>query len=57
MDHPCLTGNGGGCEHICIPGESRTRKCSCGIGYKSIDMNCSPIKTFAVVSQLDQARG
>ncbi|XP_066250185.1 low-density lipoprotein receptor-related protein 2 [Euwallacea similis] len=56
VDHPCLINNGG-CEQICIPGEGRTRRCVCSIGYKGNDINCSPFKTFAVVSQLDKARG
>lgn len=56
VDHPCLISNGG-CEQICIPGESRSRKCVCSIGYKGNEISCSPYKTFAVVTQLDKARG
>ncbi|XP_056632979.1 low-density lipoprotein receptor-related protein 2 isoform X2 [Diorhabda sublineata] len=55
-DHPCLQNNGG-CEQICIPAEGRTRTCACGIGYKKNEINCSPYRTFAVVSQLDITRG
>ncbi|ERL86348.1 hypothetical protein D910_03756 [Dendroctonus ponderosae] len=56
IDHPCVINNGG-CQQLCIPNESRTKKCLCGIGYKNDDSSCSPHKTFAVVSQLDMARG
>ncbi|XP_048506028.1 low-density lipoprotein receptor-related protein 2 isoform X2 [Athalia rosae] len=55
--HPCLTSNGG-CEQICLPASARTRVCACSVGYKKIgDTTCEPFKTFAVVSQLDVARG
>lgn len=55
-DHPCLLNNGG-CEQICIPTEGRSRTCACGIGYKRDEISCSPYRTFAVVAQLDMARG
>lgn len=55
-DHPCLQNNGG-CEQLCIPAEGRSRTCACGIGYKKNEINCSPFRSFAVVSQLDIARG
>ncbi|XP_060535234.1 low-density lipoprotein receptor-related protein 2 [Cylas formicarius] len=57
VDHPCAVGNGG-CDQICIPGEGRSRSCACGVGYRRNDANgCSPYITFAVVTQLDVARG
>lgn len=57
VDHPCLQNNGG-CEQICIPSDNRLRTCACGIGYKKEnEISCSPHKTFAVVAQLDIARG
>lgn len=57
IDHPCLINNGG-CEHICLPHDGKTRVCACGIGYKKdYEINCIPYKTFAVVSQLDMTRG
>lgn len=57
VDHPCLLNNGG-CEQICIPAEEKTRTCACSIGYKKEnEVNCVPYKTFAVVTQLDMARG
>jgi low density lipoprotein-related protein 2 len=57
IDHPCLQNNGG-CEQICLPGESKSRTCACGVGYKKEhEINCSPYKTFAVVAQLDMTRG
>ncbi|XP_026327983.1 low-density lipoprotein receptor-related protein 2 isoform X3 [Hyposmocoma kahamanoa] len=57
MHHTCLTNNGG-CEQICIPGDSGSRVCACSIGYrKENEINCVPYKTFAVVSQLDLIRG
>lgn len=56
-DHPCVHNNGG-CEQICVPMEGRSRTCACSIGYKKEhEINCSPFKTFAVVSQLDMTRG
>lgn len=55
--HPCLFGNGG-CAQICIPAEGGFRTCACSIGYrKDSNLQCSPQKTFAIVSQLDLARG
>ena len=57
VDHPCLQNNGG-CEQICLPGEGSSRTCACGVGYKKEhEVKCSPYKTFAVVAQLDMARG
>lgn len=57
VQHPCLTNNGG-CEHLCIPEEGTSRVCGCGISYKKENgINCVPYKTYAVVSQLDVARG
>lgn len=55
--HPCLFRNGG-CEQICLPSSGGTRVCACGMEYKRIsDTKCEAFKTFAVVSQLDVARG
>ena len=55
--HPCMSANGG-CEHFCMPSEGGSRVCSCGIGYKKEnEISCTPYKSFAVVSQLDVARG
>lgn len=57
VDHPCLQNNGG-CSHICLPAPNRHRNCACNIGYKKEDdINCVAYKTFAVVAQLDMARG
>lgn len=57
LSHPCQSNNGG-CEHLCLPHESGSRTCVCGIGYKKEnDVSCNPYKTFAVVSQLDVTRG
>ena len=57
-NHPCLT-NRGGCSHICIPFGRNQRKCGCSIGYVRGDSetDCKPYKTYAIVSQLDMARG
>ncbi|XP_024940882.1 low-density lipoprotein receptor-related protein 2 isoform X2 [Cephus cinctus] len=55
--HPCLNGNGG-CEQLCLPSTGGTRVCACGIEYYNVsDTRCEPFKTFAVVTQLDVARG
>ena len=55
--HPCMSANGG-CEHFCMPSEGGSRVCACGIGYKKEnEISCIPYKSFAVVSQLDVARG
>lgn len=55
--HPCQVNNGD-CHHICIPASGGSKVCRCGIGYKETDqISCTPFKTFAVVSQLDTARG
>lgn len=36
----------------------RSRTCACSVGYKKEnEVNCSPYKTFAVVTQLDMSRG
>ena len=57
LQHPCQLNNGG-CEHFCMPSEGGSRICACGIGYKKEnEISCSPYKSFAVVSQLDVARG
>ena len=56
-NHPCILANGG-CSQICIPSEGNSRVCACSVGYKKEnEVNCSPYKTFAVVSQLDLIRG
>ncbi|XP_012271678.1 low-density lipoprotein receptor-related protein 2 [Orussus abietinus] len=55
--HPCLVSNGG-CEQICLPSSGGTRVCACGLEYRKVDeTRCEPFKTFAVVTQLDVARG
>ncbi|XP_043497943.1 low-density lipoprotein receptor-related protein 2 isoform X2 [Polistes fuscatus] len=55
--HPCLVNNGG-CEQLCFPSSGGTRVCACGMEYRKVDdTRCEPFKTFAVVSQLDVARG
>ncbi|XP_066588132.1 low-density lipoprotein receptor-related protein 2 isoform X2 [Prorops nasuta] len=55
--HPCFINNGG-CEQICLPSAGGTRVCACGLEYrKAGTTNCAPFKTFAVVTQLDVARG
>ncbi|XP_055683188.1 low-density lipoprotein receptor-related protein 2 [Lutzomyia longipalpis] len=55
--HPCQSNNGG-CEHICVPYESGSRVCACGVGYrKENEVSCTPYKQFAVVGQLDITRG
>lgn len=57
LQHPCMSANGG-CEHFCMPNEGGARVCACGIGYKKEnEISCTPFKSFAVVSQLDVARG
>lgn len=57
-NHPCLS-NRGGCSHICIPFGRNQRKCGCTIGYTQSDTEteCQPHESFAVVSQLQKARG
>lgn len=55
--HPCLTNNGD-CEQLCLPASGGTRVCACGMEYKKVtETRCEPYKTFAVVTQLDVARG
>lgn len=55
--HPCLINNGG-CEQLCLPASGGTRVCACGMEYKKVtETRCEPYKTFAVVTQLDVARG
>jgi len=55
--HPCLINNGG-CEQLCLPASGGTRVCACGMEYRKIsDTRCESYKTFAVVTQLDVARG
>lgn len=55
--HPCLVDNGG-CEQLCIPAESNSRVCACSMGHKKEnEVRCKPYRTFAVVAQLDVARG
>ena len=55
--HPCLLLNGG-CDQICLPSAGGTRVCACSMQYEKIsETKCEPFKTFAVVSQLDVARG
>lgn len=55
--HPCMSSNGG-CEHFCMPSVGGSRVCACAIGYrKENEISCTPYKSFAVVSQLDVARG
>ena len=57
-NHPCLR-NRGGCTHICIPYGRNQRKCGCSVGYKTGDTetDCQPYDSYAVVSQLQMARG
>lgn len=56
-DHPCFINNGD-CEQICLPASGGTRVCACGMEYRKVsDTSCEPFKTFAVVTQLDVARG
>ena len=56
-NHICLTSNGA-CDQICVPSRDRGRKCICSIGYKSAnENNCSPQKSFMIVSQSDRIRG
>ncbi|KAF7989294.1 hypothetical protein HCN44_007968 [Aphidius gifuensis] len=55
--HPCLENNGG-CEQLCLPSIGGSRVCACSMEYKMINnTKCEPYKTFAVVTQLDVARG
>lgn len=55
--HPCRSGNGN-CQHLCIPSGSRQRKCLCSTGSRSDgEINCSPYKSFAVVSSLNRLQG
>ncbi|XP_065212523.1 low-density lipoprotein receptor-related protein 2 isoform X2 [Planococcus citri] len=55
--HPCLQNNGG-CEQLCIPFEGFAKVCGCSIGYTVEDeIRCSPYQNFAIVTQLDIARG
>lgn len=57
IDHPCLTSNGN-CDQICLPHESRSRLCTCGVGFKKEnEVRCVEFKTYAVVAQLDTIRG
>ncbi|XP_063240571.1 low-density lipoprotein receptor-related protein 2 [Bacillus rossius redtenbacheri] len=56
-NHPCMSNNGG-CEQLCIPGDGNMRVCACSVGYKKEnEVRCVAYKTFAVVAQLDIARG
>ena len=55
--HPC-TLNNGGCDHLCLPSEKGSHVCACSIGFrKESDVHCVPYTSFAVVTQLDIARG
>ena len=57
-EHPCLS-NRGGCNHICIPYGRNERKCGCSVGYKRGDTEteCVQYDSYAIVSQLQMARG
>lgn len=55
--HRCTMQNGG-CDQLCIPTEASERICGCAVGYvKEDDFHCTPYKNFAIVTQLDIARG
>ena len=55
--HSCLVNNGG-CDHMCLPSAGGTRVCACGMEYRKVgDTKCEAFTTFAVVTQLDVARG
>ena len=51
--------NRGGCNHICIPYGRNERKCGCSVGYKRGDTEteCVQYDSYAIVSQLQMARG
>ena len=51
--------NRGGCNHICIPYGRNERKCGCSVGYKRGDTEteCVQYDSYAIVSQLEKARG
>jgi len=57
-DHPCLT-NRGGCSHVCIPLDNNQRKCGCSVGYQlgETETECRQYTSFAVITQLQSARG
>ena len=56
-NHPCVINNGG-CEHLCIPASLNNRTCRCSLGSrKEGETRCMPYKSFAIVSQLNVARG
>ncbi|XP_015126789.1 low-density lipoprotein receptor-related protein 2 [Diachasma alloeum] len=55
--HPCLVNNGG-CDQLCLPANGGTKVCACSMGYKmNGGSKCEAFSTFAVVTQLDVARG
>ncbi|XP_013773508.1 low-density lipoprotein receptor-related protein 2-like isoform X2 [Limulus polyphemus] len=55
--HPCQKGNGG-CQHICVPTTATERACLCSTGYHQKETTkCEAYTSFAVVSELDKARG
>ena len=59
LSHPCLT-NQGGCNHICIPAGDNQRTCGCSVGFQKTpgsETACQPYTSFAIVSQLQLARG
>lgn len=55
--HPCRAANGN-CEQICVPLGGSTRKCLCGSGFTTDgETRCKAYRSFAIVSQLEKARG
>ncbi|XP_067141896.1 low-density lipoprotein receptor-related protein 2 isoform X5 [Centruroides vittatus] len=56
-NHPCRLANGG-CQQICVPLPSAKHRCLCGIGYHTEEeTKCKPYTSFAMISELDKARG
>ncbi|KAK0162271.1 hypothetical protein PV327_008621 [Microctonus hyperodae] len=55
--HPCLDNNGG-CQQLCLPSAGGRNVCACSMEYKMVGgTKCEPYTTFAVVTQLDVAKG
>ncbi|CAB3367800.1 Hypothetical predicted protein [Cloeon dipterum] len=56
-NHPCLSNNGG-CQQLCLPAPGNSRVCACSVGHRvENEMQCIAYRSFAVVAQLDVARG
>ncbi|UYV70470.1 hypothetical protein LAZ67_7003147 [Cordylochernes scorpioides] len=57
-NHPCRGPSNGGCAHLCIPAGGNKRHCLCSTGYlPDGETSCKPYHSFAIVSELDKARG